>query len=376
MIVENIMVIGYYDPGKAASNFILSFAKGYARVGKKVDLVLVSKNDYKDDEPNLNITVFKESSSKLILFRKLKIQYDICKFIKSRFIENKTVVQVYGCPLWSYFFNTKKFNVFYTIGELPFVQKNRGVKYKFIEFIKLISTKFAMGLLVQTENLRQYYLDYGIKNVGVYDILIDSKRFLGLKEKVNVEYLTYCGLVSVYKDGVLDLLKAFKIFHSQYVEYKLKIIGSFYSREDELQIKKFVKKNNLENAVVFTGLIPPSEIPIHLFNSSLLLLSRPNNVQAKYGFPSKIGEYLMTGVPVIVTDVGEIKTFLNDRETCLFALPDNPKDFAEKMLWAIDHYEEALLVGQRGKKYAMNHFSIESQCVRMIRFMESIIVAE
>ena len=44
----------------------------------------------------------------------------------------------------------------------------------------------------------------------------------------------------------------------------------------------------------------------------MLVLARPDNIQAKGGFPTKLGEYLATGNPVVVTKVGEIPNYLID----------------------------------------------------------------
>jgi len=101
-----------------------------------------------------------------------------------------------------------------------------------------------------------------------------------------------------------------------------------------------------------------------------LLLARPNNIQAKGGFPTKLGEYLASGVPVVITNVGEISQYLTDKKNAYIAEPDNPISFASKIKEALQNYNEAKFIGEKGKEVANNVFSYKVQgryLIEMIR---------
>lgn len=70
-------------------------------------------------------------------------------------------------------------------------------------------------------------------------------------------------------------------------------------------------------------------MPQMLKNAEALVLDRPNSLQAQYGFPTKLGEYLLTGNPVVVTKVGDIPLYLKDGVSALLSEDRNPKEFAE-----------------------------------------------
>ena len=112
---------------------------------------------------------------------------------------------------------------------------------------------------------------------------------------------------------------------------------------------------------MFTGQILPSAMPQMLVDAKILALARPNNLQAQNGFPTKLGEYLSTANPVVVTSVGEIPLFIKDGVNGFLAEPDSPKSFADKLIWVADHYEEACRVAARGRKLAENEFSYKTQ---------------
>ena len=112
--------------------------------------------------------------------------------------------------------------------------------------------------------------------------------------------------------------------------------------------------------VVFTGAVSPSDMPQLLYNAAILALARPNNLQAQNGFPTKLGEYLATGNPVVVTRVGEIPLFIKDMENGFLADP-NPKSIEEKLSWVANNYEKALRIGRRGRELAFSEFSYAKQ---------------
>lgn len=63
----------------------------------------------------------------------------------------------------------------------------------------------ATGLLAQTYSLKDYYSDYGVKNIEVINMFVDMSRFENLKIDKSVKYIGYCGTISRQKDGVDEL---------------------------------------------------------------------------------------------------------------------------------------------------------------------------
>ena len=110
----------------------------------------------------------------------------------------------------------------------------------------------------------------------------------------------------------------------------------------------------------------------YLKNAEILALARPDNVQAAYGFPTKLGEYLLTGNPVVVTRVGELDNFLVDRESCLFANPNSAEDFADKLLWLLAHPDEGKQIGKKGKRVAELNFNSRIEAQKIIRVLNTL----
>lgn len=108
-------------------------------------------------------------------------------------------------------------------------------------------------------------------------------------------------------------------------------------------------------------------MPQILKNATVLALDRPDSLQAQCGFPTKLGEYLLTENPVVVTKVGDIPLFLKDGETALLAEERNPYEFSSKLLWALDHPAEAIEIGKAGAQVAMREFNYLNETKRLLK---------
>ena len=126
-------------------------------------------------------------------------------------------------------------------------------------------------------------------------------------------------------DGVDELIKSFAIVNKTHPEVKLYIIGKTPDKNDASGNLKLIENLGVKDSIVFTGIVSAADIPQILKNAAVLALDRPDSLQAQCGFPTKLGEYLLTENPVIVTKVGDIPLFLKDGETALLVEERNPK---------------------------------------------------
>ena len=229
------------------------------------------------------------------------------------------------------------------------------------------------GLFVISEPLRDYYSTQGVEKskIKIINMTVDPSRFLNIhKTSCKDRYIAYCGTASNNKDGVDELIKAFAIVAQRIPDVKLYIIGKTPSKEQKFGNMELVKSLGLKDRVVFTGIVKAVDMPLLLKNAEVLALDRPDNLQAKYGFPTKLGEYLLTSNPVVVTAVGDIPKFLKDGVSALIAKPCDGEDFSSKLIWALTHKDEATRIGREGYSVAMEHFNSFTEAQKMVKFLK------
>ena len=157
------------------------------------------------------------------------------------------------------------------------------------------------------------------------------------------------------KDGLEDLIEAMAIIKEKDRSTQLQLAGSA-PKNDLLRLKNKIKNLNLDDTIFLLGRKNPEEIPCLLSNSDLLVLARPGNKQAEAGFPTKLGEYLASAKPVVITITGQIPKYLKDNISAYLAKPDDIEDFAEKVIFALsDKNSES--IAKKGYEVAKENFS-------------------
>lgn len=365
-----------YEPNSAAINRFLAFTKAFEESGIHTVIVFIRPNQ-NYDKVHLkfkNVVIQYLWENKILIKDKLRYFQQIFWIISflqrlkkgDNLILNGTTEFLF---VFSYFHN--KINLYHEITEHPDIGRNtKSLTLRFFHNLYLRRCKSLKGLFVISTELKKYFLCMGIPNnkIHIVNMIGDSSRFDGLERNTNVEkYIAYCGAIVNSKDGVDVLIKAFKIVQEKISDLKLLLIGGFPVREDEIINRNLVTELHLQEQVIFTGEISSDEMPQVLKNAQALVLARPDNLQAKNGFPTKLGEYLLTSNPVIVTNVGDIGLFLKNCESALIATPGDERDIAEKICFALQNKDEAQKIGKRGSEVAMQHFNYKTETKKISR---------
>jgi glycosyltransferase involved in cell wall biosynthesis len=169
------------------------------------------------------------------------------------------------------------------------------------------------------------------------------------------------------KDGVVNLIKIFSILGEKHDQLKLLLIGTA-SEPELMELKQLAEHLNARN-IVFYGSVARDEMPPLLCGAKILVLARPSSLQSTGGFPTKLGEYLATGKPVVVTKVGDIPRYLEDGENAYLVEPDDNNAFAEKLNFVLTHYDDALKTAGKGKDLTDSIFNYKVQSRRIQDFL-------
>lgn len=353
----------FYNSSTAAIIRREALVKGFRELKVDAKNVYLQSSDLNNDESTIIL------SKKSNLHNKLLLVKNITRL--SKIINKGDVISLYTfSPFEILFFSIICFftraKLYNEITEYPDVVGSKGLKNSLLE---VLMRMYLDGLFVISKTLQQYYLSKGIKKDKIYilSMLVDNSRFDGLKKQgTNIAEITYCGTASNNKDGVNHLLEAFAIVKKHFPDLKLRIIGLMNDSDKEVNYS-IIENNQIKNDVIFMGRIPSCEIPQQLINAKLLVLARPNNKQSEGGFPTKLGEYLATGNPVVATNVGEISHYLTHNKDIIFAEPNNISDIAEKILWVMSHPSESKQIGKAGKLTSIQLFGYKNKAEEMLK---------
>lgn len=363
------IVCNSYQPNTAPTNRLLSFLRGFSELGIKVEVVFLEPdsnyNKVTEHLPNIYFNyMWDRLRIKNRIIEKLAGFYWGWKFSKNLKAGDKVILLTAGRVFFN-LINRKDVKLYHERTEHPDIYTIKGFdikKYK-------ARIKDLDGMFVISTALKEYFSSLGLskEKIEIVNMTVDSNRFINLRKEPSEKYIAYCGTASNNKDGVDELIKSFAIVHKVHPEVKLYIIGKTPDPKDVSGNLKLIEILGLKDSVVFTGIISAADMPQMLKNATVLALDRPDSLQAQCGFPTKLGEYLLTENPVVVTKVGDIPRFLKDGESALLAEERNPQDFSSKLIWALEHPVESAEIGKAGAQVAMREFNYLNETKKIIK---------
>lgn len=363
-----------YTPTSAGGNRLLAFGLALHKKGVKVTYFYLFPSKKKDKCDRYTDTLdfvylWEDSTISNKYFNTVRSMRKFYKLMKPE-------IPVYAYSLLNciYFLRKKKnIRLYHEYTENPeVIGKIGGPVGNYLYKLYKQTIPQLDGLFLITPALCDMYInEFGAdpRRTVLLNMIVDRSRFENLPDIEPSNTISYCGIISEFKDGVSILIKAFAKVLVSHPEYRLKLMGPFRDVNTEKNIKGLISDMGISESIEFTGPVPPQNMPTLLKSSKILALARPANKQAKYGFATKIGEYLMTGRPVVLTRVGAVENYLTDKVNCILAAPDDVDDFAEKLLWTIEHYEEAIDMGRNGKNVASIFFDSNNEAEKIFKLI-------
>jgi len=397
-----ILIISVYPfpIGYSATNRILSYSKGLVELGHYVKYFSLRPTEKPDKVIN--------KSSKGV-FEGVDYEYSNGTTIWSRYTFIKVLQALYGYFRSFYVLLFKKLfksfdcvlisfdNVylifllsFYLklllrvktvliVDEFPYVlRENISVYRLFPILLKLepiIGYRFFNGIITMTRPLRDYFIQYKNNSckMKIIPMTVEPERFNIQKDNIiKDKYIAYIGDLVKDKDGVDNAISAFAIISPKYPDYKFYILGSAKNENDLVRLKEQVAKYKLTEKILFIGKVNRDKVPTYLCGATLLILARPDNERAKGGFPTKLGEYLATGNPVVVSDVGEISVYLTDGLNAFISKSNEAFEFSKKIDEALSNLTKARDIGKKGRELSHNVFNYKVQAQNMAEFLNEL----
>jgi colanic acid biosynthesis glycosyl transferase WcaI len=102
---------------------------------------------------------------------------------------------------------------------------------------------------------------------------------------------------------------------------------------------------------------PRERVPALLAASDALVVTYMKNDITLITVPSKIYEYMSSARPIVAGVAGVIEQILTEAGCGLVSQTRDPAELARHISWLKTHPEEGRQMGQRGRRYAIDHFA-------------------
>ena len=244
--------------------------------------------------------------------------------------------------------------------ELPFVYCKRTLRLRVYQWLfETLVFGLADGVVVISRHLERYMAGRISPKARMVrlPILVDVDRFAlaAASHDRDRPYIVYSGQLDESK-GVDILIKAFAVVAERFPDLDLVIAGSDFGNGFEQKLKVLASSLGLESRVRFLGLLSARDFLGRLKGARVAVMPHPAGAHSLANFPTKLGEYLASGIPVVATRVGEIEDYVADGTDLFLVPPDDVHALAEKLNFVLSHEAEARQVGERGQATARKQF--------------------
>ena len=301
--------------------------------------------------------------------------YSTWKFIKKEKFDTIIVSNDTPAFLWAYlklakYIRAKSLFIF-DEDPIPIRHKLKSDIPGYKKFLYRVVLKNFDGYVSISQKLADFYKGYANKPCMLLSIIVNTDVFKEISDVKKRDAITYVGNMELTKDNVDNIITAFSMVAEKYHDYSLNFYGT-PNRETREYLSQLIKNFKLSDRVFLKGKVANEDVPKILGESKILVSSQPKTKRAEGGFPTKLGEYVAMGVPTIICDVGENSKYLEPGKECIYAKPEDPYDFADKIAFVIDNYELALSIAKNGQKVIIDKYSHVAAGRRLKEFIESL----
>jgi glycosyltransferase involved in cell wall biosynthesis len=139
------------------------------------------------------------------------------------------------------------------------------------------------------------------------------------------------------------------------------------------QLKADVKKENLTGKVIFIDKLPIKELHKYTKAADIgLSLDKDTNLNYKFSLPNKLFDYIQAGIPVLVSDLPEVRKIVEEYKVGRISPDHNPENLA-KMIQAMLNDTEQKLLWEKNARAATLELNWEKEQRKLIDIIKKIV---
>ena len=218
---------------------------------------------------------------------------------------------------------------------VPELQQNKFAKFVWTKIESYIFPKLKNVYTVNTSIAGLYKEMYGnsiqvvrnIPSLVTFPKVFKTRVDLGLPLDKKIVILQGAG-INIDR-GAEEAVEAMK-----YLQNTILLIAGSGDVIDSLKVR--VNKENLNDKVIFKDKMLYDELIQYTANSDLgLTLDKDNNLNYRYSLPNKLFDYIHAGIPVLSSNLIELKNIIHHYQIGLITPSHDPKVLSDKITEAL-----------------------------------------
>jgi len=342
-----------WAPG-GVGTFLQTFGRALVKKGHRVTVMGPGKEFYEEKLDDEGVILYRLPKKKGILPSFLHNTLEINKKLKS--LEKEIPIDIIesaegGLALLFKTHAAKKVIRLHGGHHFFAEAEKRGINWRkgLLEKRSFAKADGFIAVSQYVKNHTEKYLSYHNKPITVINHPIDTS--INIPEvSIKVNHILFAGTVCE-KKGVRQLLEAFQIVKETYPKMILDIYGRDWYYPDGRSYIEMLKNTyeiSFFNNVIFHGSVPRDELNIHYAEARFCIFPSHMETQGLVTLEAMLFEKA-----VIFSEYGPGPETIVHKETGLLCDVYDPQDIAEKMVWYIEHPEEAIQFGKNAREKVM-----------------------
>ena len=133
-----------------------------------------------------------------------------------------------------------------------------------------------------------------------------------------------------------------------------------------------MKELDVKDSIDLLGMVSTERVASLQRHATMTIIYKSDNLQTRNCFPTKLGEMLISGIPVITTTVGDANLYLEDGKNAFIIEPDDEDTLVRDIKLLLDNKTLAKTIGEAGRSVALKNFNPSYQGKRLSEFFRSL----
>ncbi len=197
-------------------------------------------------------------------------------------------------------------------------------------------------------------------------ILASGAEFQDLSLGPPKPYVVFSGSIA-YASTMRFIVEAMEKVWQALPDHKLVLTGYKETDADWRALVDWIAGRGRLEQVNLLSYLPRNDLLKLYGEAKALLIPLFSDVQSAARFPTKIGEYLYSSRPVVITSASEVDRYFRDGESAYIAEGDTVDAYGDALIRALTD-ERASVVGRNGRRVAEKNFEVSLYRRELINF--------
>ncbi|MCF6347179.1 MAG: glycosyltransferase [Flavobacteriaceae bacterium] len=182
----------------------------------------------------------------------------------------------------------------------------------------------------------------------------------------------YCGGITESR-GAMKMLEATKIAKKTIPKIKVIYVGRYTPDTLKLKLQKFIDDNDLKNNIELFPFVKYAEVSDFYNKSKVGLITWLPAKALTIKMPIKVFEYMAFALPIIGSNFGHIKEYIEKDNCGITVDPNNPENISNAMITLLTDIEKYDLYSNNGRKATLEKYKWDFELDRLIGFYTKVL---